>query len=224
MKMFNKNTSKVEELPKLINISGVNKYSSKLSQEQLAELGYFKIIKESKPSREYYTSKEVGKVVDGVYKVTYEVTEKSLDSVKAGLLKVIKESFNKALVRPEVPTSLGYSVDGGLDDLQRFQIGAELDVPIIKDVDGMVHEIDSEGYTTVLSEIKQYGLKLYQLKWSREAEVLALESVVDCILFRKTPYEVEQLVVDNEGEAILDEDGNEQFETVTKYRDNCKDI
>jgi len=221
MKMFNETTSKVEELPKLVNVNGVNKYSSKLSQEQLAELGYFKIVKESKPSREYYTSKEVGEVVDGVYKVTYETTEKPLEQLVKGLLTKVSKSFKEASNRPAIDSGLGFKIDGSLDDMQRFEIGRELEIDVVIDAFGQPHSIELEDYATMILAIKTSGLKLFRQKWSKEAEIKAFESIEDVINYEKFEYEVEQLIVDEDGEAILDDEGNEQFETVTKTRNMC---
>jgi len=222
MKLYNNNTGKIEELPKMVVLKGVNKYSNKLTESQLNELGYYKITPTSAIDKNYYKEGPISwEIVEGKAVKTVEQVELPLDSVKKRMLKSISDSFKKFSKRPVVDTGLGYSVDGGLDDLQRFQIGADLGIEVVKDVDGNTHDIDTEGYATVINTIKAYGLSLYELKWQREAEVNALTTIDDCKVFEREPYEVEQLVVDRNGDAVLDEDGNEQYETITKYKNKC---
>jgi len=222
MKLYNNGTGKIEEVPSMIRVDGINRYSKKMSESQLNQAGYYRVTSSPAIDKKYYKEGPVSwEIVDGKAVKTIEKIELPLDNIKKRMLSSISESFKKFGERPVVDTGLGYKVDGGLADLQRFQIGAELGIEFIKDIDGNTNSIDTDGYAIVIQKIKEYGLAMYQTKWTREAEVQAIDNIEDCIAYEKFPYEVEQLIVDENGDAILDDDGNEQYETVTKYKNKC---
>jgi hypothetical protein len=224
MKIFNNNTGKIENLPKLIKINNVNKYSNKLTEEELNSVGYYKIFKSIQPDKRYCTFKEIGSVSDGKYNISYETTPRDVEQVKTTMLKTLSESYGKFMERPNVNTSLGFTVNGGRSDIFNFEDGKLFNLPQVKDISGVWHDVEPEDYDTIVTEIKQNGLDMYSEKWSREQEIMSMTTLDECINFEHFPYTIEVLVTDETGEAILDENGNEQYEIITKYKNKCKEL
>lgn len=219
MKIYNKNTDKIEVLPSTIVVENAVMLTSKMSQEDLIDNGYYPIEYESKPNRRYYMAKETKAIENGVYKIKYTPIPKDLDEVKNLLKKAIKERFIEKSTRSTMDTSLGFPVDVSMTDVLNLEMGKELNAPYIKDANGNLQEATDEIYTTVISEMKQFGLQQFNIKWTKESEVDALITVSDCELYENTPYEY-----------IITEDdiGEEDFslevgDVVTRYKNNCKD-
>ena len=223
MKRYNTTEDKIVTVPSTIKVGGVTKLTNRMSAEELVQAGYLPIKYGSLPNRRYYTTTEVKEVIGNVYTITYEAVEKSVADVQKLMLKDISESFKAFGKRPVVDTGLGFNVDGGLDDLQRFEIGKELEVGVMMDKDGISHDVSADDYDAVILAIKTYGLKLYQTKWAREAEVKAFSTIAECMTYEKTPYTVSELIVDDNGDAVLDADGNEQYQDVVHYKNQCKE-
>ncbi len=223
MKMYNKNNGKIVELPKTLVVDGVVRYTNKMTEAQLNEVGYYKIARKSKPNKRYYTFVEFGELVDNKYVIDYVVTERDVEQVKVEMLKCVSTSFKQVASRPEVVTSLGFSVDGGLNDIQLLEIGREMGVPFITGADGIQHAVEPEDYSTIVLEIKAFGLNLFTKKWNKGKLIKTFTTVDECILFEKESYEVEVPVLDENEDEVLDEDGNVVMETVTKYKNNCTD-
>ena len=223
MKRYNITEDKIVTVPSTLKVGGVTKLTNRMSEVELVDAGYLPIKYGSLPNRRYYTTTEKREAVDNVYTITYTPVEKSVADVQKLLLKDISGSFKAFGKRPVVDTGLGFNVDGGLDDLQRFEIGKELEVGVMMDKDGISHDVSADDYDAVILAIKTYGLKLYQTKWVREAEVKAFSTIVECMAYEKTPYTVSELIVDDNGDAVLDADGNEQYQDVVHYKNQCKE-
>ena len=223
MKRYNTAEDKIVTVPSTIKVGGVTKLTNRMSEEELVGAGYLPVKYGSLPDRRYYTTTEVKEVIDDVYTISYTPVEKSVDDVQKLMLKDISDSFKAFGKRPVVDTGLGFNVDGGLDDLQRFEIGKELGVKVMVDKEGISHDVSADDYDTVILAIKTYGLTLYQTKWTREAEVKAIDNVADCITYEKIPYTVSELIVDDNGDAVLDPSGNKQYKDVTYYKNQCKE-
>ena len=101
-------------------------------------------------------------------------------------LKMIKLSnrFDTIKVRPRVPV-LGGSIylDGSKDDINNFEVYRDLlelnglTSGIVKTADGEMKELTLDELNTAITEIKAFGLHLYQLKWTKEAEIMACTTV-----------------------------------------------
>ena len=223
MKRYNTIEDKIVTVPATIKVGGVTKLTNRMSEVELVDAGYLPVKYGSLPNRRYYTTTEVKEVVDNVYTITYTPVEKSVADVQKLLLKDISDSFKSFGKRPVVDTGLGFNVDGGLDDIQRFEIGKELGVTVMMDKNGVSHDVTADDYDAVILAIKTYGLSLYQTKWAREAEVKDFDNIADCMTYEKTPYIVSELIVDDKGDSVLDTDGNEQYQNVTHYKNQCKE-
>ncbi len=223
MKRYNTAEDKIVTVPSTIKVGGITKLTNRMSEEELIGAGYLPVKYGSLPDRRYYTTTEVKEVIDDVYTITYTPVEKSVADVQKLLLKDISDSFKSFGKRPVVDTGLGFNVDGGLDDLQRFEIGKELGITVMMDKDGISHDVSADDYDAVILAIKTYGLTLYQTKWTREVAVKAFDNLADCMTYEKTPYTVSELIVDYNGDAVLDADGNEQYQDVVHYKNQCKE-
>lgn len=113
----------------------------------------------------------------GAVNLTYPPT---LEEAKT---KAIEECSNvaKALLsgRPAVDTGLGFSVDGGRDDLQNFEGGKVLGLTTIRDVDNATHTITVGDWDTIITAVRTHALQIYQAKWDYEAAVNAATSIED---------------------------------------------
>ena len=223
MKRYYITEDRIVTVPSTIKVNGVVKLTKDMTNKELVILKYLPITYGSFPDRRYYTAIENKKVIDDLYTITYTPKEKPLENIQNLLLKSVSESFKTFSKRPVVDTGLGFNVDGGLDDLQRFEIGKELGITVMMDKQGIPHTVKTEDYDAVILAIKTYGLKLYQAKWARETEIKSFTTVKQCITYEHTPYTVKELVVDKANEPILDKDGKEQYKDVTKYKNLTKE-
>ncbi len=216
MKLYNKNTDKIENI-KVIQDNGTF-YVNRLSDKQLNELGYFKVVYESKPSRRYYNFTENKELIGNVFTISYTATDKPLESIKELMLKDLKESFLNYALRPKVDTGLGFIVDGGRDDIKNFEIGKKYALEAVKDADGNMHPVTDSDYDVIISAIEQKGMSLYGIKWQKEAEINAMNTVDEIVLYEATPYEATVDVID---EATQEPTGETQV--ITKYKNNVKE-
>ena len=120
---------------------------------------------------------------DGTPMVDEEGNQVITKGLKSALKEKVSTKYKAMMVRPEVDTGLGFKVDGGYQDLQNFQIGKELGVLVVKDVDGVMHDITIDQYDDILTAIKTTGLELFNQKWQKEAEVDAISSIEELIEF-----------------------------------------
>lgn len=216
MKLFNANKGKIEDI-KVVTTNGIL-YVDKVTEVELNALGYYKIVYESKPNPYYYAATPITGLVGTVYTIGYTSVPKDLDEVKARMLKDLKETFTTLSVRPRVDTSLGYAVDGSRDDLQNFQIGRDLGFPTIVDADDNEHAATLDDYNTIILAIQVKGAELFNTKRTKKAEINALTTVDECILYEAAPYEA---LVDVMVEGTFEPTGAQDL--VTLYKNNVKE-
>jgi hypothetical protein len=104
---------------------------------------------------------------------------------------------------------LGFSVDGGSEDLINFEIGKTFSLPSVLSTDENMYEISTDEYDTIIMAIKRYRMQLLQTKWAKKTYLKGLNTIDELIAYTKEPYEVE---VENE------ESG--ESEIVIRYRNN----
>jgi hypothetical protein len=118
-------------------------------------------------------------VVDSIDK-----SEESLSLENLKLLKIarMKNLFESMKYRPRVQVTVGdpersFYVDGSKDDISNFQ--SYLDLLLangatsgeIKDADSIMQAVTTDELDSIIFQIKQHGLSLYQSKWVKEDEI-----------------------------------------------------
>lgn len=219
MKLYNNNIDRVEVYRTILTQDGTL-YPNKLTEEQLNSYGYYFIELSSPPNRRYYTYTETKKLVGNKYKNVFTTTDRPLTEVQEVMLKDLSEVYSQKKVRPRVPTSLGFDVDGGYNDIVNFQIGKEFGLMQIKDADNIKHNIISADYDTIINDIKLNGINLFSQKDIKEQEIMALTTTAECEAYENEPYDytVTQEDVDNDIDGTLT-----VGQVITRYRNNVKE-
>ena len=105
-----------------------------------------------------------------------------LDGLKALKISRMKNRFESLKIRPKVTITVGdparsFNVDGSKDDISNFQSYLDLLIAAgsvdgsIKDADSIMQDVTVSELESIIMQIKQYGLGLYQKKWTKEAEL-----------------------------------------------------
>ena len=212
MRLYNSTTQKIEEL-KTITIDGVLVYVDKLSNAELVAYGYYRVAYDAKPDARYYNYSESGSIDGEFYTTHYAAIEKKLDEVKARMKAELKGVFEAKGLKPIVDTGLGFSVDGGRGNLQDFESGLAMGVLSVRASDNTMHEVTVPQMESIITAIRANGLSLYQIKWTKEAQIDALADVEACKLYEATPYEYTLTQAD----VMM---GGEVGDVVTRYKNN----
>lgn len=215
MKLYNNTTSEIEDKFYLMDGDKIV-YTAKITPEELNALGYYAVVEDEDISTKYQIATKTEHKVDSIWKIEYVYTDMPLDTVKYDMYKILKSEFDKKAERPDVLTSLGFTVNGGRDDAKNFETGKKHALPQVKDVGGAFHDVTSLDYDAIISEIELAGIGLYQQKWAKEQEIIALIDVTACELYQNNPYD---MIVD-----VVDANGNVTgTETVTYYQNKLLD-
>jgi len=124
-------------------------------------------------------------VVDSIRKAEDSL---DIDSLKALKISRMKNRFDSMKIRPKVEIFVGdpirsFNVDGSKDDISNFQSYLDLLLissqpgGIIKDADSIMQQVTTDELNSIIIQIKQHGLGLYQLKWSKEAELFTASTI-----------------------------------------------
>jgi len=202
MRVYNKNTDKIEILKNSITTSDGTFFTSKIDEETLNKYGYYYIQTLTKPESKYYSYNESRILEDNKYVIKYEPVELDVEIVKERMLESVSTSFKEYTKRPSIMTSLGFPVDASKDDLSNFEIGRDLGLGILKDSNGDVQEVSLEDYATIILEIKQQGLLMYQKKWQKEEEIKSFTTLEECIAYENFVDGTKE-VQDELGENII---------------------
>ena len=183
---------KVIKSPKTIEIGGVTYPRQIFKDKEFLLANGIKPYREVSVENKYYYNGTLTRVDNGSEVVgTYSKIPKNIDGIKEGMLSQLSQVFKNVSKRPRVTTSLGFDVDASRNDILNFEDGKALGVTTIKDADGNFHTITVADYDTIIAEQKASGLALYQTKWTKEAEIQALATIEDCILYEATPNGVD---------------------------------
>jgi len=188
-------------------------------EEKLNSLGIFRLTEDLIPDRRYYSYEE--SINYSTRNIDRLKVEKPLESIKARILKNISKSFKSVSKRPIVDTGLGFSIDCGIDDIKRLEIGKEMNTSIIVDSDGVPHISSPEMYSTILFKMKARGLELYQQKWSKEEEIRNMDTIKDIMMYERYPIAYESASLDENLKPCLDVNGNPILEKKIKYIDKA---
>ena len=85
----------------------------------------------------------------------------------------LKKLFMSKMVKPLVDTGLGFSVDGGRDNLQDFQGGLALNLLIVRDSTNVMRTVTEAEMAQIIQAIQANGATLYQRKWELESLIEA---------------------------------------------------
>lgn len=216
-KLYNINTDKIEDLT-LIEYEGANIYASKISTSRLNSMGYFPIRHEGfAGNRRYHNSTRSASVINNVYVITYDITDKPVEEVQTKMLKDLNEVAESNETSASLDTGLGFTVRAGRNDLDSFERGAKRNLKEVRDINGVKRTITVPEMAKIAEDIETQGMVLFETKWNKFDEIKAFTTVAECILYEATPYIVNEEVIDELGA------GTGIFEDVTKYKNNVKD-
>lgn len=124
---------------------------------------------EEKPKFINGTLRHPVKAVD-VLEAEVEVIEAgmTLEQLKENKKSDIKQAFVKDSEKPIVDTGLGFSVDGGYQNKQDFEVAKKYAFPMCKASDNTFHPVTASDYDTIIFAIEMNGIALYQRKWELE--------------------------------------------------------
>ena len=165
MRLYNSNTSKIEEVGAILETLDGIMYVDKLSETQLNELGYFRVEYGVLPNRRYYSSEEVGVVVGDKYVISYNAIDKPLADTKELLLKSLHDRKEEILAsRPHVDTTLGFFVDGGYRDIINLRGLKDIGATFCIDIDGNPHPIANQSdWDIIINKVTTHGLGVYEI-------------------------------------------------------------
>lgn len=219
MKLYNKNIDKIGKY-KTIKTSDGELYTNKLTDEQLASYGYFKLEYGSMPNTRYYTATPTRGVVGNKLVIGYTSTEKPLDTVKASMFKDLFERGEQKENEAIIDTGLGFKVEGNPRALKAFELGSKKGVTRVRDENFMPHDLTVPQVNQILSDIEDNILAIFNAKEAKFDEILALPTLDACILYEATPYDyvVTQEDVDNDigGELTVGQ-------IIVRHRNNVKE-
>jgi hypothetical protein len=107
-----------------------------------------------------------------------------INNLKALKISRMKNRFASIKIRPKVEVTVGdnndkvFNVDGSKDDISNFQSYLDLLIAsgtgngIIKDADSIMQNVTVAELESIIVQIKQFGLSLYEKKWAKEAEIM----------------------------------------------------
>jgi hypothetical protein len=192
MKVYNKSLDKIMVLPSTIDSNGVL-YTSKMSTEDLVELGYYPIKLGSIPNRRYYNYAESKELVGNEYLITYQSTPKNLFLVQESMFRTVKDTFKRKLTLPRVMTPLGYPVDGARVNKDDFQSKHDKMIrkgeltTTVKDSNNEYHVNTPVGDLLVLVDaITDNYENLLGTKWYKENEIMSLTTVEQCVKYERS--------------------------------------
>lgn len=103
--------------------------------------------------------------------VNQDAYDEAFGREKEKYKKRVKDKFTQLGNNVIVDTGLGFSVNGGRDNLRDFETGKKHNLPQIKDSDNNFHDATAEMYDTVIGAIELNGISTYQWKWAKEVEI-----------------------------------------------------
>lgn len=97
-----------------------------------------------------------------------------LELEKLVMLERISKKFAQLKAsRPIVDTGLGFSVQGGYQDLQNLESARDLGMTYVRASDNQSHSVTPEQWETVITTVKANAAQRFQRKWNIESEIKA---------------------------------------------------
>jgi hypothetical protein len=186
---------------------------SKLSDEYLAQIGYARVFDSLRPENLDLT-KDFVEVTpeadeDGIYYRTFVLQDKediTDDIIAAEKTRVLKEKIalvnqrhHNASKRPIVDTGLGFSVQGGAEDLASFKVGKDQGLLTVRDVDNVNHTLSSiDDYDDIISAIEAENVRLLQAKWDFKAALEAIDTTQSLSDYKAAVEAIDIQTIDTE--------------------------
>lgn len=212
MKVYNKTTGKIEQLPNNISILDLGKYN------------FCKVEYKPTPNRRYYIYTDnvvydevLDKAIVDYIKTPKEVSE-VIEILKDDVISKAKEYLYNA-------TKKYSSAEMALwETLEKEAIAYKKDNTVVGNalrIEADMCGLSLEEFSTEVIEnaenMKQFRALVVSTRYKKCKEIDLLSSIEDIILYENTPYEVE---IDELGDNMIPT-GNKI--TITKYKNNVTD-
>lgn len=163
------------------------------NEDVLSSLGYAKVYEVTIPHTDN-PSKQWEEITpeldeDGNYNQTYslvdrEASEEEITAAKKSLLaeklNIVNSRFKELTSRPIIATSLGFSVDGGSQDLNNFKSGKSQGLLVIRDSENAEQTLSSlDDYDLIISAIEAENIRLMNKKWELKNDLSSIDSTLD---------------------------------------------
>jgi hypothetical protein len=107
------------------------------------------------------------------------------DNILSQQMLLVSHYYNTAIARPEVDTGLGFSVDGGAEDLANFKIGKSQELLKIVDSSNITQTLSSiDDYDTITSAIQAKKISLLEIKWQFKSDLNAIDTTLSLADYR----------------------------------------
>lgn len=103
--------------------------------------------------------------------VVQTIPMQQLAALRISKMKDVRSIFREKAVRPTVVTSLGFTMQGGYEDLQSLEVGALLGSSELRDIDNVMHIVTPEEFAQVIIEVRISGGVIKRNKWTLEATI-----------------------------------------------------
>jgi len=175
MYAYKKNNEFVYPVNLSSKFNGIGGWHLKTDEER-AEEEYYRLVTVNEVAEAHQIRSTFADIVLDdetlICTAAYTLTDKSLDYYKNERIleaKALRETEESA--RPEVETSLGFSVDGSSDDIRNFEIGKRLGLLFVIDVAGIEQTITLSDWDIIIDAVCINGLSVLEKYWGYKAAI-----------------------------------------------------
>ena len=157
-------------------------FKSNVTIEDYKKAGLYEYIEEELIMDEFQIKTSSSISIDEDNKVVIETSNiENIDIIKAKekLKLKNKKIYLENSKRPAVKTSLGFNVDGSLEDINKLSLSLNsIDENItLKDADNIIHNINKEDLVVIISELSLYQKNLLDKKWDIDRKINETQSL-----------------------------------------------
>ena len=105
------------------------------------------------------------------------VVERHIISLKLKIKAAVKVKYDEIAENAVADTGLGFTVDAKHNDIINFGIGKKYYLPQAKAANNTLHNVDQDGYDTIIAAIEINGIRLLGAKWAHETAIDSLTTV-----------------------------------------------
>jgi len=220
MKRYNSDTDRMERLPKTLEVDGINRLTSKMTEVELIEQGHHPISYGSRPNRRYYTAVENKALVNDIYEVTYIAEDLLVADVQA---KMIKDLAIRATEKEESGiTVIGMEIATDAKSQAKLTAGVTFfgrnpnQTRRFKHKNGFADATET-SMIEIQDALATHIEKVTQNEESIYIAIKALGSIEECILYERTPYDY-PLTGDDELAGL-----GTEGDVIERYKNNVKE-